>query len=128
MWFAIWIGIALLVTERAWRVALAALAAVGLAFAAWAVTLGPLRGHLEPMDPLWASALAGKDYIFPSDWNASFWLVNLSYVMVVFAVWMYRRRRGETIRGEAGLLAGAVAPLAQICRNSQAYALSAPIG
>ena len=112
MWFAIWIGVALLVTERAWRVALAGLAAVGLAFSAWAVTLGPLRGHLAPMDPLWASALAGKDYIFPSDWNASFWLVNLSYVVVVFAVWMYRRRRGQTIRGEAGLLAGAVALVA----------------
>ena len=38
------------------------------------------------MDPLWASALAGKDYIFPSDWNASFWLVNLSYLGVAAAI------------------------------------------
>ena len=82
MWFAIWIGVALLVSERSWRVPLAALAAIGLVLAVWAVTLGPLRGHLDRMDPLWASAMAGKDYIFPSDWNASFWLVNLSYLAV----------------------------------------------
>ena len=51
----------------------------------WAVLAGPLRGHLTRMDPLWASALAGKDYIFPSDWNASFWLVNLAYLGVAVA-------------------------------------------
>ena len=45
-------------------------------------SLGPLRGHLDRMDPLWASAMAGKDYIFPSDWNASFWLVNFGYLAV----------------------------------------------
>ena len=107
VWFAIWIGVALLVTERAWRVLLSGLGAVGLAVAAWAVTVGPLRGHLDRMDPLWASAMAGKDYIFPSDWNASFWLVNLSYLAVAFAAWTYRRRREDTVRGETGLLVGA---------------------
>ena len=98
MWFAIWIGVALLVSERSWRVPLAALAAIGLVLAAWAVTLGPLRGHLDRMDPLWASAMAGKDYIFPSDWNASFWLVNLSYLAVASAVYVLRRRRGVAVR------------------------------
>ena len=109
MWFAIWIGVALLVSERSWRVPLAALAAIGLVLAAWAVTLGPLRGHLDRMDPLWASAMAGKDYIFPSDWNAGFWLVNLSYLAVAFAVYVLRRRRGIAVRREIGLLAGASA-------------------
>ncbi len=89
MWFAIWIGVALLVSERAWRLPLAALAAIGGIAAVWAVTLGPLRGHLARMDPLWASAMAGKDYIFPSEWNASFWLVNLSYLAVASAVYRY---------------------------------------
>jgi hypothetical protein len=112
MWFAIWIGVALLVSERSWRVPLAALAAIGLVLAAWAVTLGPLRGHLDRMDPLWASAMAGKDYIFPSDWNASFWLVNLSYLLIAFAVYVLRRRRGLAVRRETGLLAGAAALVA----------------
>jgi hypothetical protein len=109
MWFAIWIGVALLVSERSWRVPLTALAAIGLVLAGWAVTLGPLRGHLDRMDPLWASALAGKDYIFPSDWNASFWLVNLGYLVVAFAVHVLRRRRGVALRREIGLLGGAAA-------------------
>ncbi len=112
MWFAIWIGVALLVSERPWRVPIAALGAIGLVLAAWAVTLGPLRGHLNRMDPLWASALAGKDYIFPSDWNASFWLVNLSYLPVALAVYVLRRRRGVAVRREIGLFGGAAALVA----------------
>jgi hypothetical protein len=112
MWFAIWIGIALLVSERSWRVPLTALSAIGLVIAAWAVTLGPLHGRLDRVDPLWASAMAGKDYIFPSDWNASFWLVNLSYLAVAFAVYVLRRGRGIAVRREIGLLAGAAALVA----------------
>jgi hypothetical protein len=112
VWFAVWIGVAMLVSERAWRVPLAALAAVGLVLAGWAVTRGPLRGHLDVMDPLWASALAGKDYIFPSDWNASFWLVNLSYLAVACAVYFLRRRRGVAMPREAGLLGGGAALVA----------------
>ena len=112
LWFAIWIGVALLVSERSWRVPLAAVTAIGLVLAIWAVTLGPLRGHLDRMDPLWASAMAGKDYIFPSDWNASFWLVNPGYLAVACAVYALRRRRGIAVRREIGLLAGAAALVA----------------
>ena len=112
MWFGIWLGVAIFVSERAWRVPLAALAAVGAGLTVWAVTLGPLRGHLDSMDPLWASALASKDYIFPSDWTASFWLVNLSYLGVALAVYALRRRRGVARPRETGLLAGGAALLA----------------
>lgn len=112
MWFAIWIGVAVLVSERAWRTPMQAIAAAGAGVALWAVTLGPLRGHLARMDPLWASALAGKDYIFPSDWNASFWLVNLSYLGVAFAVYWLRRRRGVAAPRETGLIAGGAALVA----------------
>ncbi len=106
MWFAILIGVALLVSERTWRLPVASLAAAGAVAATWAVLAGPLRGHLTRMDPLWASALAGKDYVFPSDWNASFWLVNLSYLVVAVAVYLVRRRRGVALSREIGLLAG----------------------
>jgi hypothetical protein len=112
MWFAVWIGVAVLVSERAWRAPLEAISAVGAGAALWAVTLGPLRGHLTRMDPLWASALAGKDYIFPSDWNASFWLVNLSYLAVAISVYVLRRRRGIATPREIGLLAGGAALVA----------------
>lgn len=106
MWFAIMIGAALLVSDRAWRLPVTAIGAIGGVLAAWAVTLGPMRGHLVLMDPLWASALAGKDYVFPSDWNASFWIVNLSYLVVAVAVYILRRRRGVADTREIGLLAG----------------------
>ena len=109
LWFAIWIGVAMLVSERAWRAPLAALAAIGGLSAVWAVMYGPLRGHLVRMDPLWASAMAGKDYVFPSDLNASFWLVNLSYLAVAMAVYAQRSRRGVARPREFGLLAGGAA-------------------
>jgi len=112
MWFSIWAGVAIFVSERAWRVPLAVLAALGALFSVWAVMYGPLRGHLHRMDPLWASAMAGKDYIFPSDWNASFWLVNLSYLAVVIAIYVLRRRRQVALPRESGLVAGGAALVA----------------
>jgi hypothetical protein len=111
MWFAIWIVAALFASERSWRAPLQAVAAGG-GVAVWAVTLGPLRGHLDRMDALWASAMAGKDYVFPSDWNASFWLINFSYLPVAFAIYSLRRRRGVTTPRETGLLVGATALVA----------------
>ena len=109
LWFALWIVAALVVSERQWRIPLVALCVLAVTLAVWAVTAGPLRGHLMPMDPIWASAMAGKDYIFPSDWNASFWLVNLSYLGVASAIYLWRRRRGLAKPREVGLLAGAAA-------------------
>ncbi len=111
LWFALWIVTALAVSERRWRIPLITLAAAAFVFAVWIVAAGPLRGHLVQMDPLWASALAGKDYIFPSDWNASFWLVNLSYLGVAAAIYFLRRRRGVAAAREPGLLVGAAALL-----------------
>ncbi len=111
LWFGIWIAGALLVSERRWRVPLVGAGALGAAVTVWAVSAGPLRGHLDRMDPLWASALTGKDYIFPSDWTASFWIVNLAYLPVAAAIYSVRRKRGLTTSREAGLLAGATALL-----------------
>jgi hypothetical protein len=111
LWFGIWIGTSLAVTERSWRRPLLALAAVGACAAVWAVFLGPLRGHLSRMDPRWASVLAGKDYIFPDDWGPLFWIVNLGYVAVILSIYQIRRTRGVALPRERGLVAGAVALL-----------------
>ena len=112
LWFGIWIATALTVSERQWRLPIIAAGVLASIVAAWAVIAGPLRGHLDRMDPLWASALTGKDYIFPSDWNASFWLVNLGYLGVAAAVFAVRRYRGVALAREAGLLCGAAALVA----------------
>jgi hypothetical protein len=112
VWFGIWIAVALAVSDRRWRLPMAGLVAIDAGVAAWAVTLGPLSGRLTRMDEQWASAMAGKDYIFPSDWNASFWLVNVSYLLVALGIHRLRRRRGVALPREIGLLAGAAALLA----------------
>ena len=112
IWFAIWAGVAIFVSERAWRAPLAVLAALGALLSVWAIMYGPLHGHLQRMDPLWASAMAGKDYIFPSDWSASFWLVNLSYLAVIISIYALRRRREVALPRESGLVAGGAALVA----------------
>ena len=108
LWFGVWIVVALAVSETRWRAPLIALCAATAAFGVWAVSFGPLRGHLDHMDAAWASVLAGKDYIFPSDWGAAFWVVNFGYLAVAGAIYDMRRRRGLTPPCELGLLIGAV--------------------
>ena len=109
LWFGIWIAVALMVSERRWRKPLLGAGVIVLTLSAWAVLAGPLRGHLTRMDALWASALAGKDYVFPSDWNASFWLINFAYLGVAVAIYRLRRKRGLALPRETGLLAGGAA-------------------
>jgi hypothetical protein len=54
LWFGIWIAAALGISDRAWRTPVVGLASAGALAAIWAVTIGPLRGHLSPMDAEWA--------------------------------------------------------------------------
>jgi hypothetical protein len=109
IWFGVWVATALAVSERSWRMPLLGLALAGSAAGFWMLTAGPLRGRLSTMDPRWASVLAGKDYIFPFDWTPTFWLVNIGYLAVILAVYLYRRRLGAALPRELGLVAGAVA-------------------
>ena len=109
LWFGVWIVVSLAVSEKNWRAPLIALCVAGAAVALWAVSFGPLRGHLARMDPTWASVLAGKDYIFPSDWGQAFWLVNVGYLVIACVVFQLRRRCAVALPREAGLLAGAAA-------------------
>ncbi|MCM3878566.1 MAG: hypothetical protein ND807_00520 [Vicinamibacterales bacterium] len=107
IWFGMWVIVALAVSEPAWRPPLAAFCGVAGAAAVWAVSFGPLQGHLGRMDPVWASVLAGKDYVFPSDWGPAFWLVNFGYLAIAGATFQMRRRRGIALPREFGLVIGA---------------------
>ena len=107
LWFAIWLGVATVLAEprlrradRGRRSGLPAWPASGRSCA------GPLAGRLVRMDPVWLETLASKDYLFPLDWPASAWLVNLGYVPII--VWIYRRRRaaGLLVPREGALVAG----------------------
>jgi hypothetical protein len=112
MWFAICIGVAAFVADRALRPALSIAAALAAAAAAWAVTAGPLAARVTIMDDAWLAALAGKDYIFPLRWSWDAWLINLAYAPAI--LWMYRAREraGLTTPQERGLVAGCLALVA----------------
>jgi hypothetical protein len=112
LWFAILIGVALLVLEPLLR-RLGALALVAVvAFAAWAFTVGPLRASMTRMDAVWLQAVASKDSLFATDWPLWAWSANFALLAVLW--WAYRRRRrlGQARAEDKALVWGATALVA----------------
>jgi hypothetical protein len=64
------------------------------------------------MDDAWLATLAGKDYLFPTDWGAITWMNNLLYPVVIGVTFAARRARGLVHAGETGLVAGCLALVA----------------
>ena len=58
------------------------------------------------MDPAWLAILADKDYLFPHEWPAYAWALNLLYPIVIAAIYRRRRALGRTAPGEWLLVAG----------------------
>jgi hypothetical protein len=107
IWFAILIGVALMVLDPVFRrLGLVGGAAV-LAALAWALVAGPLRSSLTTMDAVWLEALASKDSLFATEWPLWAWVVNLAGFVLL--CWAYRRRAalGLATREELALVAGA---------------------
>lgn len=106
LWFAIWLAIAIAINEPRYRRAILVLALTGVVAGGWALAAGPLQGRLAIMDPAWIATLDTKDYLFPLEWPAYAWLLNLAYAPLVF--WLYTRRRaaGVLADGETGLMWG----------------------
>ena len=73
---------------------------------AWALYAGPLAGRLVRMDPVWLETLASKDYLFPLNWPAAAWLVNLGYVPIILWIFQRRRAAGLLVPREGALVAG----------------------
>ncbi len=109
LWFVISLGIATFLAAPRLRVALATVAAAGIVVALWALIAGPLAGRLQPMDQEWLETLRSKQYLFPLQWPASAWIVNLGYVPLI--VWIFRRRQaaGVLVEHEGSLVAGVLA-------------------
>jgi hypothetical protein len=92
MWFAIWIGIAVMIERPRTR---APLLLTGTLLMVWTVAAGPLAGRLAPMDSDWLATLKEKDYLFPLEWPVWVWFVNAGYVALV--VWPFLRRRAARL-------------------------------
>ncbi len=111
LWFAVWLSVATFVSERRTRPLILTLAVCAAAGATWAVTAGPLSGRLVTMDAAWLETLAAKDYLFPLRWPAAVWAVNLLYVPLVLAGYLWKRRWATPSLRETGLVAGCLSLL-----------------
>jgi hypothetical protein len=104
LWFVVWIGVALFVEQPRLRRVLTAGGAAGLVAGIGLLAAGFLP--LTRMDDAWLATLAGKDYLFATDWGVVPWLLNIAYPLVIVATCAVRRRRGLLRPGELGLVAG----------------------
>jgi hypothetical protein len=109
LWFAVLIGVALIVSDRSLRPLLIVGATVAAVGAAWAVTAGPLAGALVRIDPPWRALLETKDTLFAHEWPAGAWLANLGTAAIWTWAYMARRRRHLASAADTGLAAGGAA-------------------
>ena len=112
LWFAIWLAVATFLGEPRLRRPIAIGVAAGAALGSWAIVAGPLAGRLVRMDPVWLETIGSKDYLFPLNWPAIAWLVNLGYVPLI--LWVFRRRQaaGLLVPREGALVAGCLSLVA----------------
>lgn len=106
LWFAVWLAVAAGIQHRRLRKWLLIAAAAAALASVWILTTGPLAGRLALMDPEWRAMLATKSYLFPLEWPAYAWLINLGYLLVI--IWLYgvRRRAGLVTPAERALVFG----------------------
>jgi hypothetical protein len=112
LWFALVVGAGALYRLRAWTAG--ALAGTGLVVAIVLWMQSPR------MDQAWLQVLADKDYLFAADWPLGAWVVNLTYLPVIAAIYAIRRRRGLVRDGERELVAG-------LCLLVAAFLVSVPL-
>ena len=109
LWFAIWIGIAIVIAEPRWRWPMGAAAALVLAVGVWLLVFGPLGEQLQYMDDAWLTVLNLKDYLFPTAWPVSAWLINLAYPLIVWVGYRMRRAQSLVQPREEAIVFGALA-------------------
>ena len=109
LWYGVWVGVALIAGEprvRPWLIAAGGLAAV---VAVWVIGWGPLSAQWVRMDGAWLGVLAGKDYLFATEWPADMWALAALYAGVPAAAFAIRRRLGMTQPREGPMLLGLAA-------------------
>ena len=106
LWFAVWLVTATAIVHPSSRRPLALAAILAAAAGAWALVAGPLAGRLAIMDPEWRQMLESKDYLFPLQWPAYAWIINLGYLPVIASIFRLRARAGVMDAYERALVLG----------------------
>lgn len=100
------IGVGVAVTQPRARGPLLAVATAGAALAGVGLWRGAGAFDVTVMDPDWRALLATKDYVFPGDWSAGTWTLNLLGPVALAGGVVARRRAGLATPEELGILAG----------------------
>lgn len=108
LWFAILVGVAVLVLEPRLRAPAAVAAVVGATIGVLALAGGSLAVTTR-LDSEWLAALESKSDLFPSEWPAWAWAANLALPALLWWVHRMRAARGHARREDAGLVYGALA-------------------
>jgi hypothetical protein len=112
LWFAVLVGVSLVVLEPAWRRVAVPAGVASALVAVWALTVGPLQGRLVVMDDIWLQAVASKDSLFANEWPLSAWAVNLGTLGVLWLAHRWRTAHGRAGAEERALAWGATALVA----------------
>ena len=72
----------------------------------------PFWHRMRPMDDAWIRPFASKDYVFPTAWPITAWLVNLLLPIVIGVVTWWRAGWRRLDAANAGIVAGTGALLA----------------
>jgi hypothetical protein len=112
VWFAVLIGVAVAVSAPRLRPWLLGGAALAIAAAAWAVSIGPLAQSVTIIDPAWREVLATKTTLFANQWPLAAWAANLGTAAVWGWAYVYRRRNSIATPEDSGLMAGGLALVA----------------
>jgi hypothetical protein len=105
-WFAVWLVVATAIARPEWRRTAYAVMALAAAAAAWLLFGGPLTSRLGTMDAEWRQLLEAKTYLFPLEWPAYAWILNLGYFAVIAWIFRLRQRAGLVDPAERGLVLG----------------------
>lgn len=111
LFFGVVVAVSIFVLRPAWRRQLLALGAILFAAFIRMAWQGPLAGRFVMIDDTWQAVLRVKDYLYPTEWGLSAWIVNLSYPVLIVAIFVWRRRSNVALPAERGLVAGALALL-----------------
>ena len=111
LWFAIWVTVATCVNEPRWRVPLLVSACAAAVAGLWVLTAGPLAERVVIMDAEWLATLETKDYLFPLEWPAYAWFLNLACAPVILLVYRRRYLANRLAPAEPGLVWGVLSLL-----------------